>query len=136
MAAVPTTWAIVTTPVPPIPVMRIANSSSGTIRAGLGISAGGCGKAGGSLFAYWTERCKLEITGADETIRAVNLEGGDARQLGVKPGAAGLRVEATGFLESGEPLWWERTDYRGDAYEFHNRLGGIQAARPAVGVLS
>ena len=27
---------------------------------------------------------------------------------------------------SSAPLWSERTLYRGDSYEFHNRLGGIQ----------
>lgn len=87
----------------------------------------------GSLYALWTGRYGLTIEGADETIRAVNLRGREARLLALKPGAAGLRVCATGFLESREPLWWEQTLYRGDAYEFRNRLGGILTARPAVG---
>jgi GntR family transcriptional regulator len=30
-------------------------------------------------------------------------------------------------------LWWERTLYRGDQYEFHSRLGPIQSATPARG---
>ena len=36
-------------------------------------------------------------------------------------------------LVGGKPLWFERTVYRGDAYEFQNRLGGIQPARFAQG---
>ncbi|MBC8136954.1 MAG: hypothetical protein H8F28_13810, partial [Fibrella sp.] len=41
-------------------------------------------------------------------------------------------------IGGGTPLWWERTLYRGDAYEFRNRLGPItipSQIRPAVGTL-
>jgi DNA-binding GntR family transcriptional regulator len=31
------------------------------------------------------------------------------------------------------PLWFERTLYRGDAYEFRNRLDGIQSASVSLG---
>jgi GntR family transcriptional regulator len=89
----------------------------------------------GSLYALWTGRYKLEIAGADESIRAVNLNAEDARLLGVGKGAAGLLVIATGFLAGGQPLWHERTLYRGDAYAFQNRLGPVRSGGPAVGVL-
>ncbi len=36
-------------------------------------------------------------------------------------------------LAGGTPLWHERTLFRGDSYEFRNRLGPVQAARPAAG---
>jgi len=87
----------------------------------------------GSLYALWTGRYQLDIAGADETIRAVNISGSDAELLGVTDGSAGLLVSSVGCLADGRPLWWERTLYRGDAYEFHNRLGPIQSARPATG---
>jgi GntR family transcriptional regulator len=89
----------------------------------------------GSLYALWIGRYGLRLEGADQSIRAVGIAPADARLLGVKPGAAGLLVTSTGFLEGGEPLWFERTLYRGDAYEFQNRLGGLRSARPAVGAL-
>jgi GntR family transcriptional regulator len=89
----------------------------------------------GSLYATLSEYYKLDVSGADETIRAVNLRGDDARLLGVEPGAAGLAVESTAYLSGGVPLWWERTLYRGDAYEFHNRLGPLTTARSAIGKL-
>jgi DNA-binding GntR family transcriptional regulator len=89
----------------------------------------------GSLFAAWTEKYKLDVTGADQTIRAVPIRGKEAKLLHVRSGAAGLLVTATGYLSGGVPLWWEQTLYRGDAYEFHNRLGPIQTARPAAGTL-
>lgn len=89
----------------------------------------------GSLYEVLTERLKLEIAGADEVIRAVSIGEADARLLRVSGGGAGLLVTAIGYLSGGIPLWREQTLYRGDAYEFHNRLGPIQAARPAAGVL-
>ncbi|MCW8130852.1 MAG: GntR family transcriptional regulator [Planctomycetota bacterium] len=89
----------------------------------------------GSLYALWTRTFKLAIDGADQQIRAVALSGERARQLGVAEGSAGLLVLSTGYLSGGEPLWWEETYYRGDAYEFRNRLGSIQTARPAAGAL-
>lgn len=87
----------------------------------------------GSLYALWTNSYHLKIEGADETIRAVRIDAQDARTLKVARGAAGLLVVSTGFLEGGVPLWFERTLYRGDAYEFRNRLGGVRRTGPAVG---
>lgn len=77
----------------------------------------------GSLYALWTEGYGLKLGGADQSIRAVLVEGADARLLGMPSGSAGLLVTATGLLASGAPLWTERTLYRGDSYEFRNRLG-------------
>ncbi|HOK44599.1 MAG TPA: GntR family transcriptional regulator [Bryobacteraceae bacterium] len=86
-----------------------------------------------SLYRVWTDRYQLSIEGADERIRAVNLRGAEARALRVRDGAAGLLISSVGYLTGGKPLWTERTLYRGDAYEFHSRLGGIQPARYAQG---
>ncbi len=88
-----------------------------------------------SLYAIWIEKYQLDIIGADQMIRAVNIEGGDAQLMQVDDGAAGLLVSSTGFLSGDVPLWWENTLYRGEAYEFRNRLGPIQMARPAAGAL-
>jgi GntR family transcriptional regulator len=89
----------------------------------------------GSLYATLSKHYRLDVAGADEAIRAVNLHGDDARLLKVESGAAGLAVDSTAYLGGGVPLWWERTLYRGDAYEFHNRLGPMTTARSAVGKL-
>jgi GntR family transcriptional regulator len=87
----------------------------------------------GSLYAIWTERYRLAIEGADERIRGVNLRGAEARALGVRNGAAGLLVSSVGYLGGQKPLWYERTLYRGDSYEFHNLLGGIDKAARSQG---
>lgn len=80
----------------------------------------------GSLYALWTGQYGLEIGGADETIRAVNLRSAEATLLSARRGAAGFLVTSTGYLADGTPLWWEQTWYRGDRYEFHNRLGALR----------
>ena len=85
----------------------------------------------GSLYALWTDRYKLEIAGAEQTIRASVLRGADSKALDVPVGAAALEVRSLGLLQENRPLWWERTLYRADVTAFRNRLGPIQTARPA-----
>jgi GntR family transcriptional regulator len=89
--------------------------------------------AGGSIYSVWTRKYGLRLAGAEQTIRAVSLHGADARLLEVREGAAGMLVSSTGYLGGGVPLWFERTLYRGDSYEFRNRLGSVQAADQAAG---
>ena len=87
----------------------------------------------GSIYAVWTRKYSLAIAGAEQTIRSVNLHGTDARLLELREGAAGILVTSVGYLQGERPLWYERTVYRGDAYEFRNRLAGIQSAEHAGG---
>ena len=87
----------------------------------------------GSLYSAWTDKFGLEIVGADELIRAVNLSSKQAGLLDVLPQTAGLLVQSTGFIANNQPLWWEETLYRSDAYQFRNRLGALKSSRPAIG---
>jgi GntR family transcriptional regulator len=89
----------------------------------------------GSLFAVWTHKYNLDIGGADEVIRAAPIRGEEAHLLEARSGSPGFLVTSTGYLADGTPLWWEQTWYRGDMYEFHNRLGPIRTARAATGAL-
>jgi GntR family transcriptional regulator len=91
--------------------------------------------AADSLYEFFSVSCGLRILSADEVIRAINIPAADARLLGVTEGSAGLLVSCVGYLSDRVPLWWEQTLYRGDAYEFHNRLGARDLPRPAVGAL-
>ncbi|HEY1065260.1 MAG TPA: GntR family transcriptional regulator [Pirellulales bacterium] len=92
-------------------------------------------QAEGSLYRAWTETHGLKIAGANEVIRAVLLSAEEAEHLQVAKNSPALEVASVGFLDDGAPLWWERTLYRGDHYEFQSRLGPIQSATPARGVL-
>lgn len=70
-----------------------------------------------SLYAHLDSRgCKP--VRAIQRIRAVNLEPQDAALLGLEAGAAGLSIERTSYLESGQVLEFTQSKYRGDAYEF------------------
>jgi len=89
--------------------------------------------AAGSLYAFWTKKFRLSISGADESIRAVNASAPQAAALGIPTHTACLRVIATGFLADDAPLWHEETLYRSDVYEFRNQLGGVSAPKPAQG---
>lgn len=92
-------------------------------------------QATGSLYRAWTETHGLKIGGANNIIRAVLLTAAEAQHLQTASRSPALEVVSVGFLDSEIPLWWERTLYRGDQYEFHSRLGGIQSATPARGKL-
>ena len=94
-------------------------------------------KVEGSLYTLFADEFKLTITGAEQTIRAVNLTTEDARLLQAHPRDSALWVRATGC--AGVPLWLEDTLYRGDRYEFQNVLGNLlppQPARLALGMLT
>jgi len=84
--------------------------------------------AKGSLYAAWTTKCLLQITGAEETIRAVNATAALAKHLQIRHGTACFQITATGFIKDDQPLWHEETLYRADVYEFRNRIGGLGAA--------
>ena len=72
----------------------------------------------GSFYALCREKYGLRIAESDQTIRAVKLIGDEARTLEVRGGAPAFLVSAIGYSGS-TPIWWEKTLYRGDAYEFH-----------------
>lgn len=87
----------------------------------------------GSLYQAWKEVHHLDVEGAEQSIRAVTLAADEARVLHTRQKTAGLLITSLGFLKGHEPLWFERTLYRGDAYEFHNRLQGMQSAAEPTG---
>ena len=89
--------------------------------------------AKGSLYACWIGKCGLAITGADEIIRAVNATKAHSHRLQIPVGAACFRIVAIGFVTNQTPLWHEETLYRADAYEFRNRIGGLNGTRAALG---
>ena len=91
--------------------------------------------AKGSLYACWTEKCGLNVTGADETIHAVNASKAEAKPLKIAVGTACFKIVATGYVDDKTPLWHEETFYRADVYEFRNRIGGISGTHAAMGAI-
>lgn len=89
--------------------------------------------AKGSLYGFWTTKCQLTLSGAEEIIHAVNATKAQAARLKVPVGTACFLIIATGYIDGDKPLWREQTLYRADVYEFRNRIGGMSAAGPALG---
>lgn len=89
--------------------------------------------AKGSLYACWTAKCGLNITGADEVIHAVSASRAQAAHLRIAARTACFHIIATGLIAGDHPLWHEETLYRADVYEFRNRIGGISGTRAALG---
>lgn len=63
---------------------------------------------------------------AIQKILASNLSESEAQMLQMKPGAAVLLIERTGYLHSGRPVEFTRGLYRSDLYDFISelRIGG------------
>ncbi|MGD0470011.1 MAG: GntR family transcriptional regulator [Terriglobales bacterium] len=72
----------------------------------------------GSFYALCRQKYKLRIAESDQTIRAVRLLGKDAVTLETRSGSPAFLVSAVGY-SGPTATWWEKTLYRGDAYEFH-----------------
>jgi GntR family transcriptional regulator len=89
--------------------------------------------AKGSLYGFWTKKCGIEISGAEEVIHAVNARKTQAAHLQIPVGTACFQIVATGFANNEKPLWHETTLYRADVYEFRNRISGLTASHSAMG---
>ncbi|MBI1416574.1 MAG: UTRA domain-containing protein [Limimaricola sp.] len=61
-------------------------------------------------------------TRAIQRVSAVNLGAEEARRLGMAEGAAALRIDRTGYLDSGRPIEFTRGLYRSDIYDFVTEL--------------
>ena len=73
----------------------------------------------GSLMHLWAHKYGLKLMGSREVLRVGSLNEKEAKLLRVaNKTAAAFLLTAVGYLEDDQPLWWERSLYRGDAYEF------------------
>ena len=79
-----------------------------------------------SLYDTLIKKYRLSLAIMDERIRSIVIEGRNAKLLGVPENTPGLLMLFMPFFEDGTPLYYAEVIYRGDAYEFHNRLGPIQ----------
>jgi GntR family transcriptional regulator len=70
-----------------------------------------------SLYAVLEARGHVPIR-ALQRMRSAIVQGGDAKLLGVPPGAPILEIDRRVFLESGQTVEYCRSLYRGDTYDF------------------
>ena len=74
-----------------------------------------------SLFELLSERWGVRLRDADQRAAAVVIEGEDAALLGVTEGQPGLRFETVAREDSGTPVFYGVSLYRGDRYEIDLR---------------
>lgn len=79
----------------------------------------------GSLFDVMTKDYELKLSGVDETILAVLLQGETAARLDVAEGSPGFFMYVIGYSATKIPIWIANVFFRGDTYELHNRRGPI-----------
>ncbi len=79
-----------------------------------------------SIYDTLTKKYHQKYSTLEETIRTVSIRGQNAGLLGVAPGEPGFLMFFMARNIDDEPLYFAEVIYRGDAYEFHNRLGPIQ----------
>lgn len=81
-----------------------------------------------SLYQLWQNHYHLDVAGADQTIRAMNVDAATAKALAIPSRSAALEVTCVGRLSGGAALWWEQTYYRGDRYSFQGSMGSSMPA--------
>jgi len=79
-----------------------------------------------SIYDMITKKYGIRLAAMDETIRTVAVHGRNASLLGVPDGVNSFLMHFLAFDEAGRSLYLAEVIYRGDAYEFHNRLGPVQ----------
>ena len=80
-----------------------------------------------SLYTLIESRTHLTIQTADQTVSAVIPTAREAELLTIPIHTACFQIRSTGYLENGQPIWYETTLYRGDVYEFSGKLGSNAA---------
>lgn len=88
----------------------------------------------GSWYEILLHHYELTITSVEERIRAISLTPPQAGHLQAEVGSPALLIVGVGAMEE-EPLWAEETIYRGDQYEFLNRLGRFSDGSGPLGVV-
>jgi GntR family transcriptional regulator len=78
-----------------------------------------------SVYDMVTQKYHVILSEMVETIRTIIIKSSNAELLGVPPGTPGFLMFFMPLNEQGLPVYFAEVVYRGDAYEFHNRLGPI-----------
>lgn len=75
-----------------------------------------------SLYDLLARRYGCRLAVSDQRVAAVRLTAAEAHLLGADPELPALRMERVSFDDTGEPVEYVRSLYRGDRYELQTRL--------------
>lgn len=84
-----------------------------------------------SVYDSLTKKYHQQFSSIEETIRTLVVGGKNASLLCVRDGTPGFLMYFMTRNQEQAPLYFAEVIYRGDAYEFHNRLGPIQKTHSA-----
>lgn len=79
-----------------------------------------------SVYDMLTKKYKQIPSAVDETIRTMAISGCNAELLSVPEGTPGFLMFFMPLNEEDQPIYFAEVLYRGDTFEFHNRIGPIQ----------
>jgi DNA-binding GntR family transcriptional regulator len=80
----------------------------------------------GSIYDMYKKRFRINLTKMDETIMTIIIRGKVQELFRLGKEQSGFLVYSRLYSDSGNPLYFAEVIYRGDAYEYHNRMGPIQ----------
>jgi len=83
-----------------------------------------------SLYRILAERYGIQMHSANEVVEVGKASAEEARLLRIAPRSPVFLFTRTSFLESGMPTEYVKSTYRGDRYQFVNRLTRLNAVLP------
>jgi len=83
-----------------------------------------------SVYEMVNQKYHIAFSEVIETIRTIPIESRNASLLNVPDRTPGFLMFFIPMNEQGKPIYFAEVIYRGDAYEFHNRLGPIWKSHP------
>lgn len=86
----------------------------------------------GSIISLWTDKYGMSLSGADQTLSAVLLTTEDAELLESSAGDPAMLRESTGFAETDQPLWFERTLFCGKDYVYRFKIDSINRTQATM----
>jgi GntR family transcriptional regulator len=83
-----------------------------------------------SLYRTLAERYGIQLHSANEVVEVGKATGEEARLLRIAPRSPVFLFTRTSFLENGNPAEYVKSTFRGDRYQFVNRLTRFNAVLP------
>ena len=88
-----------------------------------------------SVYDAITRKHGISLVRMDEVIRSFIITGKNAGLFESDTDLPGFLMHFTPFTPEDQPLYFAEVLYRGDIFEFHNRIGPVQRSRPEITAL-
>ncbi len=89
-------------------------------------------EANASLYRTLGEHYGIQLHSASEVVEVGKATAEEARLLRIKPRSPVFLFTRTSFLENGKPTEYVKSTFRGDRYQFVNRLTRLNAVLPGA----